>query len=682
MKNQQALAEPTAQDVNTGQTLVATEEILLQTIPSQIIPSQLVTNSVEQVEGSKGSEHKEGQRLLGDSKSHAILDSTVLDLESVQQALLQGGDPTAMLAATAAGNPNSNQVSNVDEGSEGSVNIRFIDRDGHETIASSGFDTEEVSIGLQRFYSDEAPERIFLKNIVSTNNVLSTGTNTTGIDSNTTDIVSNKTGDIDIDDIDSGTIGSRQPNVSQHPEPSPEPSVEPEPEQPTPQPKPIPEPSFTTPTISLSSVVSKSLFFTNFDIEGFKPVMGTFVDSLDGWLPKSGEKIEAWREYEEGEIPNLYGFGKYSAHSGTNFIELNSAQPASGPYPAFANFADVTSATEINRVINTQEGGIYEFSFYYSARPFFNESVTEIEVLWNNEVIKTIALDGTNLKDTDWQLFKYTMIGDGEPATVTIRHTGDPSVQGRGAFLDDLQITEITGGGVVAGYENTVIDLPDFAIEYAHPSDKDDVLVWLRGLPQGAILSDGVHQLEISDNEIDITDWNHQSMTIKLTNDFVSNHSDANKVDIDLKIDIVKKTDQTSVTQQALRVVVLEENHYETSVDNYLIAGSGQDIFIFGQDDRSNTDTPEVDVIVGFNAEQDVLNIDDLLVGLDDSIDQYLDINFNSGGTEIDISLSANDDIDQKIVLKDVKLDEVYGTTNEVDIINHLFSNQLDALIA
>ncbi|MDE1462756.1 hypothetical protein [Spartinivicinus poritis] len=654
---EQAVAKPTYQEANTSQLLVSNESISLQTVDQTIKQAESTSNDVN---------YETKRSLPASSENNAILDSTQLDIEKLQEALLAGQDPTAVGEATAAGIPAS---SGPGEGNEGSSVIPVVNRDGHETISDSGFETEGLVYDLISVLSDKEPELTGLGAI--------DGDNSISIPpfSFTPSLTPNP-------GLGQSTSDTTGPVVS---EPSPEPSVEPEQPTtgsgPTPQPQ-QPEPTFTAPTISLSSVVGKSMFFTNFDIEGFKPVMGTFVDSLDGWLPKSGEKIEAWREYEEGEIPNLYGFGRYSAHSGANFIELNSAQPANGPYPAFANFADVTSATEINRVVNTQEGGIYEFSFYYSARPFFNESVTEIEVLWNNEVIETIALDGTHLKDTNWQLFKYTMIGDGEPATVTIRHTGDPSVQGRGAFLDDLQITEITGGGVVAGYENKEIGLPDFAIEYANASDKDDVQVWLRGLPQGAILSDGVQQLEVSDSEIDITDWNHQSMTIKLANDFVSNHSDANKVDIDLTIDIVKKTDQTSVTQQALRVVVLEENHYETAVDNYLIAGSGQDIFIFGQDDQSTSNIPEVDVIVGFDVAEDVLNINDLLIDSTQSLDQYLDFNFNVTDTEISISPAANDDVKQKIVLKDVMLNEVYDTTNEIEIISQLFSNQPDTLIA
>lgn len=575
------------------------------------------------------------------SANDPILEDNLLDIVQIQQALVAGTDPTNIAQATAAGTPESNPSVLVhDDADGGHISIPIIYRDGHETIAVNGPHMQEVQLGLMKPDPVESGGSIeydagILEKTVTP--VVSTFQDSTEINigkaTANTDNINNSTPVPNIPNTDKTDDNSSEPN--------------------------IPNGDLTL-TIWLKSVTSSSLFKTGF--ESITPQEKVFIDSIEGWHAPVNGKIEPWREYNSNETPKAYGYGKYKAHSGSNFIELNAKQ-------THDQYTGLDDASSISRIVNTKLGALYEFSFYYSPRPGFNQSVTEIEVVWGGKVIATISIDGSDLDNNQWHLFKYTLIGDGLNTTLELRHSGDYEGGGRGAFIDDLQLTELTGGGVAVGYQSSMIDLPDFAIQLTDPSDQDKIQVFLRHVPLGVTITDGQRSVEVGESDVDITGWSYDSLALIPTNNVVGH--------FDLNVDVIAKSNQSSLAQQALRVQILADDDVSTAVDSYLIAGSGQDIFTFAQDDQNHSSEADVDVIVGFDVEQDVLNIHDLLTDTDNTLEQYLDFNFSISDTTISISLVANNNVQQNIVLKNVNLSEYYGTSNEMELINQLLLDEV-----
>ena len=109
--------------------------------------------------------------------------------------------------------------------------------------------------------------------------------------------------------------------------------------------------------------------------------------------------------------------------------------------------------------------------------------------------------------------------------------------------------------------------------------------------------------------------------------------------------------------------------------DDILSGGAGSDHFIWHVGDDGTTADPAVDTITDFTigAGGDVLDIKDLLVDeTSGSIDQYLDLAFSDGNTEISVKPTGSGSATQKIILENVDLSS-FGS--EADALNQLLSD-------
>ncbi|MCX4026655.1 retention module-containing protein [Endozoicomonas sp. SM1973] len=439
------------------------------------------------------------------------------------------------------------------------------------------------------------------------------------------------------------------------------------------------------PVIDIATEQQTNVFTSSFEgATGVAAGQASFVDTVDGWLTASNSKIEVrgW----SGDF--------YTANSGTHFIELN--DDPTNQFP---------DALNIYRDINTEAGAKYELSFYYSPRPGYDAETTKIEVWWDGKLIDTIAQNGgtdQNVANT-WQQYNYTLAGDGTSARLEFRAAGDPRSGGRGAFLDDVQLTE-TRGGSATGYEDTTIKLPDITVTSVDPGEQ--VTYSLSGMPVSAVISDGVNSEVFSGGQLDISNWTLSNLSIT--------PPPGHKADIDLTFTATATEPSTGHSTQATETIHVDilslpeqvgSPQYvdgDTSANvltggdgidfisggfghDTLTGGEGADQFIWHRDDSGaltnegvvtvapDPNNPQIDHVTDFEAHKDILNVKDLLASENaQNIDDYLTLNFSGGSTTIDVSPNGDGQVYQKIVLDNVDLSTQYGGGSSHDIIQNM----------
>ncbi|MGI2214690.1 beta strand repeat-containing protein, partial [Shewanella oncorhynchi] len=103
--------------------------------------------------------------------------------------------------------------------------------------------------------------------------------------------------------------------------------------------------------------------------------------------------------------------------------------------------------------------------------------------------------------------------------------------------------------------------------------------------------------------------------------------------------------------------------------DDVLRGDSGADTFVWRYADADNG----TDHIVDFNANEDKLDLSDLLQGeTANTLDEYLSFRLDNGSTVIDIDANKDGTVDQHIVLDGVDLYSQYGAADNAGIINGL----------
>ena len=109
--------------------------------------------------------------------------------------------------------------------------------------------------------------------------------------------------------------------------------------------------------------------------------------------------------------------------------------------------------------------------------------------------------------------------------------------------------------------------------------------------------------------------------------------------------------------------------------NDLLTGGGGIDFFTWTSGDEGTTDSPAVDTITDFSvgAQGDVLDLTDMLPeNAAGHLDEFLSISSDNGSTTIGVSTTAGGEAVQKIVLDNVDLTSVYGTTDVTTLINNL----------
>ena len=221
-------------------------------------------------------------------------------------------------------------------------------------------------------------------------------------------------------------------------------------------------------------------------------------DTLGDWSTDSGA-FEVWSENQ--------GNSGYTASEGEQYLELN--KDTSGNHPDTMN---------IYQNVETEEGHEYTFSFDFSPRPGYNEDVSQVEVWINGVKVEEISGSGIGASDTDWSAHEYSFTGDGSPVRVEIKYTGDGAHNGRGAYIDNLNIEDsYETEWAASGASGAVIDLPDIVASLSDTDGSESLSLEISAIPDGAILSDGNgHSFTATsdNNSVNVSTWSLNDLTV------------------------------------------------------------------------------------------------------------------------------------------------------------------------
>ncbi len=339
------------------------------------------------------------------------------------------------------------------------------------------------------------------------------------------------------------------------------------------------------PTLTVGAVQQIELGTSNTVSSGFEggnvdtsAASSAWIGSIGDWRTTS-DAIEIKHEtLEDGSI--------------NQFIELNDDR---------IDYYD--DATNIFRVIDTQDGATYTVNFDHAARPGYNDSVNEFEVVINGDVIDTFSADGTGSGSINWLNDSISFVGDGSEMTVEFRASGVAQNYGRGMYLDDVSITEDLPAGVVSGGDGGSIALPEISVVSNEADGAETLSTTISDIPDGFLITDGVNTFTAGagENEVDISDWAHDQLSITpadgysgevsltVTATSVDGADQAQAVET-ITIDVQSNDELLNGTD---RVDILDGGVGNDTIDgglgnDVMTGGDGSDVFVYAQGDGAD----------------------------------------------------------------------------------------------
>ncbi|WP_263146283.1 VCBS domain-containing protein, partial [Pseudomonas sp. RIT-PI-AD] len=248
------------------------------------------------------------------------------------------------------------------------------------------------------------------------------------------------------------------------------------------------------PTLSVSTG-SRALFSTSWESVSNSDSTSETVpgSTLEGWTlittpdSLSGGKnvFEVWtsgdsQQNAAGNYVNVV----IAAGNGSNALELNNAS------------GTLAQTLGIERTVATQAGKVYDLSLDYAGRPGFSTAYTSIAVLVDGKQIASYASTSPN-SGLAWQNLHFSFTGTGGNQTIRlVTNATQFNANGRGALIDDLNLTEYQGAiaGNAANGTLTQIALAAYLVSALRDADGSEALSLTVGnLPSGATLVSASH---------------------------------------------------------------------------------------------------------------------------------------------------------------------------------------------
>lgn len=124
---------------------------------------------------------------------------------------------------------------------------------------------------------------------------------------------------------------------------------------------------------------------------------------------------------------------------------------------------DSTGSSAICQTIATIPGRQYRLTFAYSPRPTVQDN--RINVSWNGQMLTQLDADGTNLSNTDWKVFQFSVTASG-PSTVL--EFADASVSdGVGGYIDAVSVLPPTLAPTMGGTGIGIVALALLGVGFA-----------------------------------------------------------------------------------------------------------------------------------------------------------------------------------------------------------------------
>ena len=172
---------------------------------------------------------------------------------------------------------------------------------------------------------------------------------------------------------------------------------------------PVTSPPVTSPPVTTPPATGANLL-VNGSFEASTVAAGRWASfsSIPGWTGLTGGTIELWNSLNNVKATN-----------GSNFGELDFMGGRDGFY----------------QTVKTNAGQSYELSFDERSRPDWAGLNSSIEVLWNDQVVATVA-PGSN-----WETHRFSVTGTGGQDRLTFREPGGQgAADGHGALYDNVSL--------------------------------------------------------------------------------------------------------------------------------------------------------------------------------------------------------------------------------------------------
>ncbi len=252
-------------------------------------------------------------------------------------------------------------------------------------------------------------------------------------------------------------------------------------------------PVATAPTLSISQQVSnvqQDLFHTTWESVGDPDSGATQVNqsTLEGWTAVGAPGFTAWSDGDVTTAPDGTSYTLYSGYSpGENFLQL-------------------AGGTGISRTINTVAGMQYVLVYDFASLP--QDDSGSVTLYVDGQAVQ-VECPPTSQSDTglDWREGQINFVGTGGAQTIQLMSGST------GVMLENVSLAQEP---VNTGYQDTAIRLQQIDAELADRRGSETLSVTLRGLPAGAVLTDGTNTFTATADQgsVDITNWTQWNLSI------------------------------------------------------------------------------------------------------------------------------------------------------------------------
>jgi hypothetical protein len=234
------------------------------------------------------------------------------------------------------------------------------------------------------------------------------------------------------------------------------------------------------------------------------------VGQLDGWdgIEVRNSKDEAFIVWADGDrMLNTAGknvTAQAAAGAGENWLALTN-----GVNSGASSYYD---SLGIEREVQTIDGATYTFTLDYAGALGLSAANTRIGVYVDGIQVGSYASASSD-SALNWEALSFTFKGNGSARTLRIQlEGGSDTSTAKGAMIDALKVVETlpSGANVAYGFVNGAIALPVIGASLASGDDGASLKTELLGLPEGAVLSDGVKRVVIGCDMpgLDLSGWN------------------------------------------------------------------------------------------------------------------------------------------------------------------------------
>ena len=147
--------------------------------------------------------------------------------------------------------------------------------------------------------------------------------------------------------------------------------------------------------------------------------------------------------FEDVDVPSgeFRFFRSVSGFTATNNpVEVQNNFPTVGPASEGTNLLELDGTNGVFVTINDVPSDGLILHGDYSPRPRLSAFKNTIEVVWNGDVISTLAEDGRGQSSTDFQRFEILLSGENSTGRLEFRSRDRNDSVGVGGLLDDIKI--------------------------------------------------------------------------------------------------------------------------------------------------------------------------------------------------------------------------------------------------